>query len=50
MQTVETDGKTDVKSLTLAELQKAVEDMGEKAFRAKQLYQWMHEKLAGSYE
>ena len=50
MQTVETDGKTDVKSLTLEELQKAVEDMGEKAFRAKQLYQWMHEKLAGSYE
>ena len=50
MQTVETDGKTDVKSLTLAELQKVVEDMGEKAFRAKQLYQWMHEKLAGSYE
>ncbi|MCR5460655.1 MAG: 23S rRNA (adenine(2503)-C(2))-methyltransferase RlmN [Acetatifactor sp.] len=50
MQTVETDGKTDVKSLTLEELQKTMEDMGEKAFRAKQLYQWMHEKLAGSYE
>lgn len=50
MQTVETDGKIDVKSLTPGELQKIMEDMGEKPFRAKQLYQWMHVKLAGSYE
>ena len=42
--------KIDVKSLTLPELQETLTSMGEKAFRAKQLYQWMHEKLAGSYE
>ena len=42
--------KTDIKSLSYKELQKEVENLGEKKFRAKQLYQWMHEKLAGSYE
>ena len=42
--------KIDLKSLTLPELQEVLTGMGEKAFRAKQLYQWMHEKLAGTYE
>lgn len=42
--------KTDIKSLSYKELQNEVEALGEKKFRAKQLYQWMHEKLAGSYE
>ena len=46
----ETEQKIDIKSLTLPELQQLLTDMGEKAFRAKQLYQWMHEKLAGGYE
>ena len=46
----EMEQKTDLKSLTLPELQQVLTDMGEKAFRAKQLYQWMHEKLAGGYE
>ena len=36
----------DIKSMTLEELKKKVEGWGEKAFRAGQLYQWMHEKLA----
>lgn len=40
----------DIKSFTLEELQRELEDMGEKSFRAKQLYQWMHQKLARSYE
>ncbi|MCM1127139.1 MAG: 23S rRNA (adenine(2503)-C(2))-methyltransferase RlmN [Lachnospiraceae bacterium] len=40
----------DIKSLTLEELQKELEEMGEKSFRAKQLYQWMHGKLARGYE
>lgn len=42
--------KTDIKSLTLEELQKAMQEMGEKPFRAKQLYEWMHGKLAEGYE
>ena len=36
----------DLKSLTLEELQEELVRRGEKAFRAEQLYQWMHEKLA----
>lgn len=42
--------KTDIKSLSYKELQNEIEALGEKKFRAKQLYQWMHEKLAASYE
>lgn len=42
--------KTDIKSLTLPELTAEMEAMGEKKFRAGQLYQWMHQKLAGDYE
>ena len=41
---------TDIKSQTLEELKKTVEALGEKPFRAKQLYEWMHVKLAESYE
>ena len=40
----------DIKSFTLEELKDEMEQMGEKSFRAKQLYQWMHEKLARSYD
>ena len=43
-------GKRDIKSLTLAELIVELNNLGEKPFRAKQLYQWMHEKLARSYD
>ena len=42
--------KTDIKSLDYKELEAWMEARGEKAFRAKQLYQWMHQKLAGSFE
>lgn len=42
--------KKDIKSLTLEELTSELELLGEKAFRAKQLYQWMHNKQARSYE
>ena len=41
--------KKDLKSMTLEELTAEVIAAGEKAFRAKQLYQWMHEKLAADY-
>lgn len=40
----------DIKSLTLPQLKKEMEALGEKAFRAKQLYEWIHVKLARSYE
>lgn len=40
----------DIKSMTLPEVRQAVEAMGEKPFRAKQLYEWMHVKLARSYD
>lgn len=41
--------KTDIKSLPLARLTEELEAMGEKKFRAKQMYQWMHVRLAGSF-
>lgn len=47
---MEETGQMDIKSLTLEELSAYLNGMGEKPFRAKQLYQWMHQKLAGSYE
>ena len=40
----------DIKSMTLDELKDACQQMGEKPFRAKQLYDWMHHRLAGSYD
>ena len=42
--------KKDVKSLTLLELTEEMKDLGEPAFRAKQLYEWMHKKMARDYE
>lgn len=40
----------DIKSLTLEELKMQMEELGEKPFRAKQLYQWMHERQARGFE
>lgn len=40
----------DIKSLTLEELKTEMERLGEKSFRARQLYQWMHQKLARSFD
>lgn len=40
----------DIKSFTLEELKSEIEKLGEKPFRAKQLYQWMHQKLARSFD
>ncbi len=40
----------DIKSMTLEELKRGVEDLGEKGFRAAQLYGWMHAKLAEDYD
>ena len=44
------DTKKDIKSLNLEELKTELESMGEKAFRAKQMYEWMHVKLVRSFD
>lgn len=40
----------DIKSMTLEELKTFLKEAGEKAFRAGQLYDWMHVKLASDYD
>ncbi len=41
---------TDIKSMTLRQLEELISRLGHKPFRAKQIYSWIHEKLAGSYD
>ena len=41
--------KTDIKSLNLEELTAFVESLGEKKFRAKQIYEWIHRKHVASF-
>ncbi len=47
---MEMDNKTDIKSLYLPELEEWMRQRGEKAFRAKQIFQWMHEKLVTDFD
>ena len=42
--------QTDIKSLTLEELKTELQNHGEKAFRAGQIYNWMHGKLASGFD
>lgn len=42
--------KKDIKSFTLTELKAEMEGLGEKSFRAAQLYEWMHRKLARGFD
>ena len=42
--------KIDIKSLNLQELTEYLVSIGEKGFRAKQIYQWIHEKHAESFD
>ncbi|WP_097004103.1 23S rRNA (adenine(2503)-C(2))-methyltransferase RlmN [Lacrimispora amygdalina] len=42
--------RTDIKSLNLEELTSFLVSAGEKPFRAKQLYEWIHQKLAAGYD
>lgn len=42
--------KTDLRSLDYEKLQEKIGKLGEKAFRGRQIYQWLHEKLADSPE
>ena len=41
---------TDIKSMTITELTEHITGMGEPAFRARQLYQWMHAKCVSSLD
>jgi len=41
---------TDIKSMDLDELKTFIKDMGEPAFRAKQLFEWMHKSLIESFD
>ena len=41
---------TDIKSMTVSQLQDLMVHLGDKPFRAKQIYGWMHGKLAASYD
>lgn len=42
--------KTDIKSLTREELRKEICEMGEKSFRADQIYDWIHVKLVRGFD
>lgn len=42
--------KKDLKSMTYDEILREMELIGEKPFRGKQIYQWMHEKLVESFD
>ena len=44
------DGRVDLKSLNVDELTSYIESLGEKKFRANQIYQWMHEKLVTDFD
>ena len=41
--------KTDIKSLNFKELQEYMLSIGEKKFRAKQVYEWLHQKQVQSF-
>lgn len=42
--------KKDIKSLNLEQLTEELLSIGEKKFRAKQIYSWIHQKLADSFD
>ena len=42
--------KGDINSMTIPELEALMEEMGEKPFRARQIYGWFHQKLVSSVD
>lgn len=42
--------KRDLKSMNFEQVKVVMEELGEKAFRAKQIYEWMHTKLVDSFD
>ncbi|MCR5625261.1 MAG: 23S rRNA (adenine(2503)-C(2))-methyltransferase RlmN [Lachnospiraceae bacterium] len=47
---MEENNKIDIKSLNLSELEEFILSIGEKKFRAKQIYEWLHIKLVKSFD
>lgn len=45
-----TTTKTDIRALTLEQLQEQLVEAGQKPFRAKQVYEWLWQKAAHSFE
>ncbi len=45
-----TNDKKDIRSMTLAELTDTLTDMGEKKFRGKQIFSWLHSRHAASFD
>lgn len=43
-------GRKNIRQLSLAELEQYFETLGEKKFRANQVYEWIWQKAAGSFE
>lgn len=41
---------TDIKSLTVPELKELISGLGEKPFKAAQLYEWLHQKMVTGYD
>ncbi len=44
------DSKTDILSLSLKELSDFIEMMGEKPFRARQIFKWLHQRGVSSFD
>ena len=42
--------KKDICSYNYEELQNEMQRIGEKAFRSRQIYEWLHVKLADTFE
>lgn len=42
--------KKDIRAYTYEQLQTEMKELGEKAFRAKQIYEWLHVKLADCFD
>ena len=40
----------DIKSMEIEELKELMADLGEKPFRAAQIYEWLHKRLAEDYD
>lgn len=41
---------TDIRTMSLQEIEKLVAELGQPKFRSKQLYEWLHTHLAVSYD
>ncbi len=42
--------KTDILSLSLKELSDFIVELGEKPFRARQVFKWLHQRGASSFD